>query len=494
MKRALKIIFAIATVTIINSQASVGQAQDAVYNLIRHHYTLNADGSIDLRYRKEIKLLRNRAITAYADKGETFIIYNPAYDQLTINESYTIRKDGSRVQTPPNAFIDQLPSQCENCGRYNGIRERVVVHTALEYECTIVLDYTIHHKGLNGWKESIELTKDCPVEKFELIVDAAKDKHWETTLTNGTKSCKELSDGHAYHLVANNLEQNIIESYSAQSYPTVDIALNATNHINDTVFATPFPLPEAEDVVGELYDRDSTVWANNIQGWVADNIHTIGLDMRYVDYTVAAPRTTLLSSCGTPAEKNALLAAMLHVAGFRAESFSNGVLLTLSENNIDLDYHLTANNKTPMRLWGRAIDNQRTITLTRQLAWNGKAIGGGYEQMTIPTEEGSISIDPAKLTQERKSPLRLRNCDEQYHYTIVPPAGSRLVKPINISYSQKGIGTIAITIKQLADGNIDVVRKLNIDVENGIVTTKQYKKFRKMMQDWRTNSIITIAH
>ena len=114
--------------------------------------------------------------------------------------------------------------------------------------------------------------------------------------------------------------------------------------------------------------------------------------------------------------------------------------------------------------------------------------------MTIPTEEGSISIDPAKLTQERKSPLRLKNCDEQYHYTIVPPAGSRLVKPVSISYSQKGIGTIAITIKQLADGNIDVVRKLNIDVENGIVTTKQYKKFRKMMHDWRTNSIITIAH
>ncbi|MCR5192580.1 MAG: DUF3857 domain-containing protein, partial [Bacteroidales bacterium] len=87
-------------------------AQDAEYNLIRRTYKVNSDGSLDISYRKEIKLIRNRAITAYADKGETFILYNPAIDNLTINESYTIRPDGSRVQTPANAFIDQLPSQC----------------------------------------------------------------------------------------------------------------------------------------------------------------------------------------------------------------------------------------------------------------------------------------------------------------------------------------------------------------------------------------------
>ncbi len=115
MKKTFKIIIAVVLFSVFSSSFSVSYAQDAEYNLIRRTFTINSDGTMDISYRKEIKLLRNRAITAYADKGETFILYNPAIDKLTINESYTIRKDGSRVQTPANAFIDQLPIQCVNC-------------------------------------------------------------------------------------------------------------------------------------------------------------------------------------------------------------------------------------------------------------------------------------------------------------------------------------------------------------------------------------------
>ncbi|MBP5189289.1 MAG: DUF3857 domain-containing protein, partial [Bacteroidales bacterium] len=112
MNRIFRILTAVVLFSVFSSPFSVSYAQDAEYNLIRRTYKINSDGTMDISYRKEIKLLRNRAITAYADKGETFILYNPAIDELRINESYTIRKDGSRVQTPANAFIDQLPSQC----------------------------------------------------------------------------------------------------------------------------------------------------------------------------------------------------------------------------------------------------------------------------------------------------------------------------------------------------------------------------------------------
>ena len=120
MKKSFKIYLIAALFSIFNFEFSISYAQDAVYNLIRRQYTVNTDGSIDIRYRKEIKLLRTRAITAYADKGETFILYNPAIDRLSINESYTLLPNGSRVQTPKNAFIDQLPGGCADCGRYHG--------------------------------------------------------------------------------------------------------------------------------------------------------------------------------------------------------------------------------------------------------------------------------------------------------------------------------------------------------------------------------------
>ena len=114
--------------------------------------------------------------------------------------------------------------------------------------------------------------------------------------------------------------------------------------------------------------------------------------------------------------------------------------------------------------------------------------------MTLPTENGSISIDPAFLTSVRKAPLKVRNCNEKYHYTIALPRTPKhtLVKPVDISRTEKGIGTIRICIKQLPTGQIDVIRELSIDVKDGIVTPKQYKAFRRMMQDWKTYKTVTI--
>ena len=140
---------------------------DAEYNLIRRSYKVNSDSTMEIRFRKEIVLLRNRAITAYADKGETFITYNPAFESLTINECYTVRPDGSKVTTPQNAFILQLPSECTDCGRLNELREMAIVHTALEYNCTIVLDYTLHRNSTR-LSERFNLNQDCHVKRYEI--------------------------------------------------------------------------------------------------------------------------------------------------------------------------------------------------------------------------------------------------------------------------------------------------------------------------------------
>ena len=103
----------LTTIILLATVAAYAQntQPDAEYNLIRRSYKVNSDSTMDIRFRKEIVLLRNRAITAYADKGETFITYNPAFESLTINECYTVRPDGSKVTTPQNAFILQQPSE-----------------------------------------------------------------------------------------------------------------------------------------------------------------------------------------------------------------------------------------------------------------------------------------------------------------------------------------------------------------------------------------------
>jgi len=171
-----KILFFAAIISIFNFQFSISRAQqpDAVYKLLRYEWTLNADGSSDYHYRHEVQILRNRALTAYADKGETFVVYNPDLEEVIINEVYTRQLDGSRVEMPQNAFVYQLPEECADCGRFNHMRELAMVHTGMELGCVIVVDYTIHRK-YNLLYESLPIKRECPVEKMDVVVSYPKD-------------------------------------------------------------------------------------------------------------------------------------------------------------------------------------------------------------------------------------------------------------------------------------------------------------------------------
>ena len=502
MKKATKILIALVLFSVFNSPFSY--AQDAEYNLIRRTYKINRDGTMDISFRKEIKLLRNRAITAYADKGETFILYNPAIDELRINESYTIRKDGSRVQTPANAFIDQLPSQCENCGRYNGIRERVVVHTALEYDCIIVLDYTIHRKGTE-LDEEIILSEDCPVKKYEVIFDTPESRgNYDIKFSEcvGSNKIKVLKDGHTFHCVATNLPQNYNDSYLPNAktlYPVVHLTFKP--YVPDFVCGTGTVNLEAKIcsqanyLIGELHDNNPMTYVTNIRDYVIDNIRTTDFPMSLVNYEISSPSETFLSACGTPVDKEWLTLALIREAGFKARMEDGHIIVSINEDGRDMDYTLSATDKRPPRLSGAAVDEQRTIDIEQTIPWQGDIIGSGYGQMTLPTERGSINIAPARLTSNRKAPVKVRNCNEKYHYTILlprTPKRTMVGKPVNISYTKQGVGSIKISIKQLDNGAIDVVRELNIDIPHGIVTPNQYKAFRKLMQDWNHHKTITI--
>ena len=499
MKTITKIILAVA-ITFSFSLLTINRvsAQDAEYQLIRRSYTVNNDGTVDIRYRKEIKLIRNRAITAYADKGETFILYNPAIDQLTINESYTIRPDGSHVQTPSNAFVDQLPSQCQDCGRYNSIRERAVIHTALEYNCIVVLDYTIHRKTpyLN---EQLILSEDCPVKKYEVIFDVnanQQDGNYGFEPQNLPKSHKYLKNqSKSWYLVLNDLPQTFSDSYLPspfQMYPSVKIFFGRQPSLAD--FSAP--LPVADNVLMELFENDKSKYLTNIRDYVVDNIKTNDIPPSLLAYSTSSPQETFLSACGTPSDKDILLAAMLHQAGFKVTCEDTRFFVSLNEKSSEVKYRISASSKAPLRPEGAAIDEQRIIDVNEMLPWQGSSIGGGYSTMSLPKTDGSISIDPARLTSDRKAPLRVRNCNEKYKFSIALPRTPKRVlvgEPVNINYTKKGVGSIKISISQERPGaGIEVIRELSIDVEDGIVKPEQYKAFRQLMQDWNLYQTITI--
>lgn len=304
--------------------AFAGPKYDATYHLISKSYTLNEDGSMDYHFRKELQLFTTAAFDTY---GETFIWYNPEFQTLVINESYTIRKDGSKVETPKNAFNPSLPYACENCERFNGIREMVVTHTALEYDATIVLDYTIHTKQpfFKELMEKVELYEDVPVDRYEISVSVPSNRHIFTVenAKGGSRQEHEYETSHQWTF--NHIAPYPYESYLPDGFlpylqfTTLDSpsAFLMRMSVQNAFVSNDKPFSQAVDnIVDGSSDKIEKMLA--IRDYVSENIRTNAVPMHYMNYLVASPALVWNTNCGNGFEKNLLLQAMLREAGLRA--------------------------------------------------------------------------------------------------------------------------------------------------------------------------------
>ena len=450
-------------ITAVFAITAMAQTQpDAEYNLIRRSYKVNNDGSMDIRYRKEIKLLRNRAITAYADKGETFISYNPAFETLTINECYTLMADGTKVTTPQNAFILQLPSECTDCGRLNDIREMAIVHTALEYNCTIVLDYTLHRNS-SLLVERFNLNQDCPAKRYEI----------------------RYADGHTQ--IEHNLPQTVNDPYMpARKGYDVEFQLG-----EKPVYTTETSLPAATLLLANLKKSNSKDYIVAIRDWVVDYVHLNPVDPARVNYAMTPAHDVFESNCGTAVDKTGLLAALLNEAGFKASIVDESINV-FGDRPLEVEvtlegktYRLSATQKSPLLTEAEKADAANVasapIYLERKLDWTPESLSDGYVRITLPNEKEGLHIDPALLTPSRNSDLQASVRPEYYHYTMELPKGATMLGgDVNIEYTN-AVGSINIIIKQKKN-RLLITRSLRL--RKAVITKSEYPAFRQLMQDW----------
>ncbi len=327
MKRYILIIIAICAMATVMAKAP---EKDAVYKLISKSYTLNTDGSTEFRKRTELQIFTRMTFDHF---GETFITYNPDFQELIINEAYTIRKDGSKVETPENAFNPMLPEGCTKCERLNGIRTMVVTHTALEYDAVIVLDYTIRSKNFffQELLEKVDLQEEVPVEKYVVSVTAPDYKPAKFQL-NGenlvyTKTETTDKDFVTTVYTFSNLPERPTDEYL---FPSVYASL------------TFFTMDKAENLVGKMAQQNSIQKFDNqkitdffksrftdemnvmdkilyVRDYIHDNIQTNHLDASVLNYMFASPQQVWESNCALPIEKNILLAGVLQSLGNDAQ-------------------------------------------------------------------------------------------------------------------------------------------------------------------------------
>lgn len=182
MKKIYNLLASLLIVLSILPLQAQTTAKEAEFKKIARTYTLNADGSQTLRVQKELTIYTHAAMNR--TYGETFIQYDPLYQQVKINSSYTKQKDGTLIKTPQNAFVEVLPQSAADAPAYNRLKELVVVHTGLDLGSTIYLDYTISTKAdyLPALDFLYPVKELSPINELTLKVEVPKGKplHYAT--------------------------------------------------------------------------------------------------------------------------------------------------------------------------------------------------------------------------------------------------------------------------------------------------------------------------
>lgn len=326
MKYLAKYIVMILAVIFV--QDTLAQDGDAVFNKIIKEYTLNTDGSTEYREYKEVEL--HSHMSFHRLYGETFIVFDPEYQEIVINEAFTIMKDGQKVVVPDNAFNEVLPRSARNAAPYNHLRELVITHTGLEVGATIYLDYTIKTKP--GYIQTFmgeEMIRDIvPIHEKKIVVRIPQDQELkykvlnlrtgpEITEDKGMKvytfSFKSLSPytrewGTDYELLprlffsaAKDLERAYFPFVSQPAF---------TYRVNEAM------VNAAEKIRKESDDDLKAILA--IQKMVVSDLGTWNLPLEYAGFRCRTPEETWNSNAGTTIEKTVLLATLLMQADFSA--------------------------------------------------------------------------------------------------------------------------------------------------------------------------------
>ena len=395
----------IIIVTIICTALSVfakAPEKDAVYKLVSKSYTLNADGSTEFRKRTELQIFTRMTFDHF---GETFITYNPDFQELVINEAYTIRKDGSKVETPSNAFNPMLPESCTKCERLNGIRTMVVTHTALEYDAVIVLDYTIRSKNFffEELLEKVDLLEEVPVEKYVVSVTTPDYKPAKFQL-NGENLHYTKSESTDKGMVSTvwtftNLPEapacNLVfpSAWLSLTLYTLDNPEAIISRIATQNSLNQFDNPKITEFfrsrfTEEMTDMDKVLL---IRDYIHDYIRTNDLSAKTLNYIFASPQQVWETNCATPIEKDILLAGVLQSLGFDAElTFKSSSLAANLETAVRIDSLFISANATE----DLSLDAYSPCNFITQ---SGKLRYFNLEQPNIVIVEANITFEDGKL-------------------------------------------------------------------------------------------------
>lgn len=316
-------------IILIISILTASAAPEAEFKKITKEYTFYPDGSMEFRYYKELKVYSHVAFNKLY--GETFIVYNPDFQNINFKTSYTRLADGTIIKTPDNAFNEVLPANAANAPAYNRLKEMVVTHTGLEPDATIFLEYVLSTKpGYYRASDIDEVFQETsPVKEYQLIVNVPVSQPFNYIFT-GPGVRPQISENNQvkqYRWTLNNLPAASREAYQPKNLENTP-RLTASGYPSQEAALKEFSLEFSGtlDENGEEITRELTKGCKKeldkilaIQQYVVNQIDLCNLSLDETAGKIRPPKDVLRSAYGTLAEKTALFSAMLKVLDLNHE-------------------------------------------------------------------------------------------------------------------------------------------------------------------------------
>ncbi|HPL11084.1 MAG TPA: DUF3858 domain-containing protein [Bacteroidales bacterium] len=351
---------------------SQNENADAIFEKFIKEFTLEADGSTSYREYKQLKLITQFSFNRLY--GETFIIYNPEFQNLKINDAYTVMADGSKVITPPNAFNEVLPRDAAFSATANHMKEMVVTHTATEMGATIFLDYTLTSaKGyLPGFMGNVLIQESSPIAELEVIVRIPSDQELNHRMI-GLRTGPEIK-------IEANQKVYVWKFNGVQASPKEPLQGKYQLSAPRLLFTTAIGVAETinwltNQQAFELQINDEMkAWTDNlrskqteeietlmtIQKAVVENIVFERYNPEWLAYRARTPEEIWKSNGGNKLEKTLLLATLLKYANFNATPAIVGPKSLFDEKAINLtifdDFVLIMNTKSFGTIYMSAVE------------------------------------------------------------------------------------------------------------------------------------------
>ncbi len=489
--------------------APVKAASEAEFGKLHKTYTLHTDGSQEMRVQKELTLFTHAAMNRLY--GESFIVYNPEFQELKIHESYTRQKDGNIVKTPENAFVEVLPSAPADAPAYNGLKEMVVVHTGLELGATIYLDYSVITRP--GYLPELDVCEQVeelsPIKEyvFSLSVPENKPLHYELlngkavpvvktiggikTVTWTLKNVQPRPNMIQVSLPAGNVQAIVASTYISKADALKVVKQQFEN--NDKEVSK---LAKKLTANAQTPEQKTKLLTTYVQG-----LGSCRLSLSQTGYRLRPAAEVVRSAYGTEAEKVALLVALQQASGIQAEikavfpktedkdaaGLAAVSKLFVTDNAIaDIQDFVSVVNMdaqpVALETVSHAISQYDTLRVT---AKNGKALEAGYRRFELPqVRSGWAGYEGRSTAMNTTRPvnLLLRYLPDETYTCIVKVADG--MKPVVLPTDKKienSVGSIGVTVNKTTD-EIEIVRTLKLKKQ--LITPSEYPAYYHLMSEW----------